>query len=91
MLSPLIAILQKMILPFFDQISMRKDSGSIQTVALSIICSLNRVVARPAAAQERRPSRSAGGPQGRLAEPRKNKWKEVLVYIYSIPSAIELH
>ena len=45
----MIAILQKMILPFFDQICMRKDPGSIQTVALSIICNFV-AVAWPAAA-----------------------------------------
>jgi hypothetical protein len=68
---------------------MPKDLGSIQTVALSIICSLT-VVAWPAAALSgTRPQR--GRPAGRLAAPRKNKSKEVLVYIYSIPSAIELH
>jgi len=60
------------------------DSGT------PIICNLT-AVARPAAARERRPSSSAGGPQGRLAAPWKNKRKEVLVYIYSIPSAIELY
>ena len=45
------------------------------------------VVAQPTAARERRPNHSAGGPQGRLAAPRKRK--AVLVCIYFVPSAVE--
>jgi hypothetical protein len=68
---------------------MRKDLGSIQTVALSIICNFVAVARPTAALSGTQPLR--GRPAGRLAEPRKNKRKEVLFYIYYIPSAIELY
>ena len=47
---------------------MRKDPGSIQTVALSITCNFV-TVARQAAARERRPIHSAGGPQAASRNP----------------------
>jgi hypothetical protein len=56
------------ILPFFDQICMRKDLGSIQTVALSIICNFV-AVAWPAAAQERHPAAAREGPQADSRNP----------------------
>ena len=72
-------------LDIVNSITCEKTRGSFLTLALSIGLQLGR---RRSAGRglERRPF--GRGPKGRLAASRKKKRKEVLVCIYSIPSAV---